>query len=543
MSWKPSVVMNAVSTPRRSSTALVTTVVAPSICGALAWPLPECTRASNSSIPCSTARAGSSGVLRTLCSRIVPSSPAIAKSVNVPPVSNASFIISVSSIVSPMRALTTKRSGCACASQRRLAVHRYAPRRGDRHFGMRMCVPGHEKVAQLGLAQRVRRAVPDHLAQTQYHRSLSGFQRFARVLLHEQNGPSAFVKALQFIEDERNRLGRQANRRFIDQQDLRPAQHRHRHFEQLLFAAGEVAGVLITTLAQHRKQVVDVFPFGTRLRVAHRAGGHLEVLVDRHQRKVAPPLRHISDTVRQERFRALARQLMVLPANRAALVGRHAEQGLQQGRLAGSIWTEQRDELAVPDAQIHAVQDFQVTVACTQAFNFEHHCRHTPRYASMTCGLRTIDSGSPSASFVPWCSTITRCDRSISTSVLCSMTTKVTPRRRFASRMLSITFSISIGLIPASGSSSRISSGSGMSIRANCNNFCWPPDMFPAGRCATRCNPATSISSTARSRRRRTRREAPGPIEKVDSSPWKLDICPASTRFSSAFRLWNTTVF
>src|SRR5471032_1909955 len=265
MSWKPSVVMNAVSTPRRSSTALVTTVVAPSICGALAWPLPACTRASNSSIPCSTARAGSSGVLRTLCSRIVPSSPAIAKSVNVPPVSNASFIISVSSIVSPMRALTTKRSGCASASQRRLAVHRYAPGRGDRPLDMRMSVPGHEEVAQLSLAQRLGRAIPDDLAEAQYHRSLCCFQRLSRVLLHEQDGPAALMQALQFVEDERNRLGRQPHRRFIDQQDLRPAQHRHRHFEQLLFAAGKVAGVLITTLAQHRKQVVDIFTLGAGL--------------------------------------------------------------------------------------------------------------------------------------------------------------------------------------------------------------------------------------------------------------------------------------
>ena len=117
------------------------------------------------------------------------------------------------------------------------------------------------------------------------------------------------------------------------------------------------------------------------------------------------------------------------------------------------------------------------------------------------------------------------------------------PWSRFAASMHWITFSIRIGLMPASGSSSSTSSGSGISIVANCSSFCWPPDMLPAGRCATRASPETSISSRARSRRALTRARDFGPIEKVEAMPGKRAIWPASTRLSSESRVGKTTVF
>src|SRR5436190_2319258 len=90
MSWKPAVEMKPVSTPLRSRTALVTTVVAPSTWSfARSTELPN--RSSSSVAPCTTASAGFFGVLKTLCRCNSPSSSRRAKSVKVPPVSNASL--------------------------------------------------------------------------------------------------------------------------------------------------------------------------------------------------------------------------------------------------------------------------------------------------------------------------------------------------------------------------------------------------------------------------------------------------------------------
>src|SRR5829696_2058907 len=92
-------------------------------------------------------------------------------------------------------------------------------------------------------------------------------------------------------------------------------------------------------------------------------------------------------------------------------------------------------------------------------------------------------SGEPSASFAPWSMTMMRRHGLIITSMLCSMTRKVIPSSALALRMMSTTRSISFGLMPESGSSSRISFGLGISMEANCRSFCWPKDKVPAGRC------------------------------------------------------------
>src|SRR5881409_2279218 len=279
MSWKPSVVMKAVSTPLRSSTALVTTVVAPRICSAPCGFLPTRTLASSSSIPCSTARAGSSGVLSTLCSRMVPSSFDMAKSVKVPPVSNASFMISNSFAMSGWPALSGQRGFVRVAF---------------------LQPPGHEQLAQVGMAHLIDRAVPDDLAQAQHHRAFGRLDRLARVLLDQQHGAAALVQALELVEDQGDRLRREPDRGLVDQQDLGAAQHRHRHLQQLLLAAGHVPGELVAPLAQDGEEVVDVLALALDVAVLDGVGGHLQVLVDRHHREVAAALRHVGEALAQE---------------------------------------------------------------------------------------------------------------------------------------------------------------------------------------------------------------------------------------------------
>src|SRR5262249_11092732 len=63
------------------------------------------------------------------------------------------------------------------------------------------------------------------------------------------------------------------------------------------------------------------------------------------------------------------------------------------------------------------------------------HAAWPPRYAACTSGLRCTSSGAPSAIFWPKLSTTTRCERSITTPMSCSIMRTVVPRSSLMSRM------------------------------------------------------------------------------------------------------------
>src|SRR5215475_10795608 len=96
--------------------------------------------------------------------------------------------------------------------------------------------------------------------------------------------------------------------------------------------------------------------------------------------------------------------------------------------------------------------------------------------------------------------TMTRSLIDITTSMSCSMTQTVTPRRSRSARMCSSSCKASTGATPAIGSSSRIIRGSTISARPSSSSLRWPPDSVPASSPAsgdrkTRTRPARATRS------------------------------------------------
>src|SRR5207249_3715964 len=93
----------------------------------------------------------------------------------------------------------------------------------------------------------------------------------------------------------------------------------------------------------------------------------LEMLLDRERGKHVALLRHPS----QARVRApesrQPRDVAALPRQRAALEPRKPHQGEQQGRLADSVATQQREASALLQLERNVLQYDRVAVACGQA--------------------------------------------------------------------------------------------------------------------------------------------------------------------------------
>src|SRR6266568_796250 len=164
------------------------------------------------------------------------------------------------------------------------------------------------------LEQAVAGVLHDDAADLQDVAVVGHVQRHVGVLLHEEDGhPPLAVDPDDDIENLLHELGRQPQRRLVQQHHLRPRHERPADRQHLLLAAREAAGALAGPGAEHREVVVDRLQVpGNVAGVAPREGAHAEVLMNREERKDLAPLGH----VRQAEPRHLVR---VHPLDQAAL--------------------------------------------------------------------------------------------------------------------------------------------------------------------------------------------------------------------------------
>src|SRR5882724_1024828 len=99
-----------------------------------------------------------------------------------------------------------------------------------------------------------------------------------RVLLDQKDGELLLdVEGADDVEnlpgDERG----EAERRFVQQQEARPAHERARDRQHLLLAARERAPALVDALAQARKQLEDAGEIGVEIAGVAESGAHLQV--------------------------------------------------------------------------------------------------------------------------------------------------------------------------------------------------------------------------------------------------------------------------
>ena len=173
---------------------------------------------------------------------------------------------------------------------------------------------------------------------------------------------------------------RQADCRFVHQQQFWPSHQAAREGEDLLLAAGQVAGMLPLPRLQDReagKHRLDIDP--DRGCVAAQKRPHFQVLPHRHAREQPFAFRHVDQAALQtlargDRIDPLAVETHLTRGQRC-----QPGYGAQARGLAGAVGADQSDGLAVVDRQRHAVQHAGGAVRDHDVTNLKQHLRRPPR--------------------------------------------------------------------------------------------------------------------------------------------------------------------
>ena len=145
-------------------------------------------------------------------------------------------------------------------------------------------------------------------------------------------------------------------------------------------------------------------------------------------------LRHVADAASGDRVCGEPVDAALSAIDRALRGPKQAADRLDQRRLAGSVRSDDRDDLAGIDGQSDAVEDVDLgDVAGDEALDAQdgaaiaaRSCPR-PRYASITAGSRRTSCGSPARSPRPSAITTTRSAWFMTTSMSCSTKRNVTP--------------------------------------------------------------------------------------------------------------------
>jgi hypothetical protein len=159
------------------------------------------------------------------------------------------------------------------------------------------------------------------------------------------------VERLEQFGDD---LRRQAQRRFVEQQHARLGHQAAGDRQHLLLAAGQQAGALLQPLAQAREarsmsSTCASRPAGCRNAPRRRLSAPIVPGTPGGPRAPAPG--RAARCARRQRRRVRARPGGCRP-DRAMQAGQRAH----QGRLAGAVGAQQRDEFAGAHLQVDAVQ-------------------------------------------------------------------------------------------------------------------------------------------------------------------------------------------
>src|SRR5205807_5490359 len=171
---------------------------------------------------------------------------------------------------------------------------------------------------------------------------------------------------------------------------------------------------LPSAAAQLGEQLVDDVVAG-----AVASGGELQVLGNGEPGEHLPVLGHVAHATGDDAMGALlvdprsAEHHLAAPAD-------EPEDGLQGGRLADTVASEQRGDAGRGDIEGHALQDLLTADEGVQPADGEDAHTGSPRYAPCTTGSAITASGRSQASSRPWCSTATRSTSPRSTSRWCS---------------------------------------------------------------------------------------------------------------------------
>ena len=219
-------------------------------------------------------------------------------------------------------------------------------------------------------------------------------ERVIGALLDQENGQAIIgVERADRREDLLHDQRRQAERRLVEQKQRRASHQRAGDRQHLLLASRQRAAALMLTCLEQRKQRVDMLQIlGEMRRIVGDDGAHLEILQHRHAREDAAALRRLHDAEPGHFMRGHGGNIAALEQDVAVSCARTTEDRHHQRCLAGAVAADQRDDLALFDVEIDAVQDRQHAVAGGHLAHLEQGFAHRPTSRSTT---GSSSSGTP----------------------------------------------------------------------------------------------------------------------------------------------------
>jgi hypothetical protein len=139
----------------------------------------------------------------------------------------------------------------------------------------------------------------------------------------------------------------------------------------LLLAAGQRAAALTDALFQAREQGEHALQIGFVFARLADGRAHLQVFEHSHARENAAALRRLRELEPRDLMRRHARDVAAVEFNDPLARARIAAYRHHQGRLAGAVGADQRDDLAGLNVHVDALERHNAPVESLDAANAE----------------------------------------------------------------------------------------------------------------------------------------------------------------------------
>src|SRR5216683_2894607 len=193
------------------------------------------------------------------------------------------------------------------------------------------------------------------------------------ILLDQDHGQAAVVaQPLQGLDNLVDDRGLDTLGRLVEQDKPRLAAEAARDRQQLLLAARQRAAGTVEKhleagkLLQHRLDNI-------LLRAGLCGAPHSQIVVNRKAGENLAPLRHIAEPESRPAIGFGRRHVVIVKAYMSAGRRQKAHQRLEQRGLAHAVMAENSDELALIDGEADPVEDRNAAVAGAQPCHIEHH--------------------------------------------------------------------------------------------------------------------------------------------------------------------------
>src|SRR2546425_3252637 len=212
-------------------------------------------------------------------------------------------------------------------------------------------------------AQPLRAIGEDDLAGLQDVAAIRDGEGHGRVLLDEQDRGALLVDVADDLEDRLHQDRCEPHRRLVEEHDLRPRHQRAPDREHLLLAARKRPALLVQAFLQAREEAEDaLLVLLDALHVVSRERAHLQVLADGHARKDAPALGRVRDAEPDDLVRRELREVLAAERQLPGAWPQHAGDRAKRGGLARAVAADERHDLALLDAEGHALERVDVAV-------------------------------------------------------------------------------------------------------------------------------------------------------------------------------------